>query len=137
MLSGTTVAQLLVRFAGIVLIILGVFFWAGSALSLVPLHMTLGFILVIGLWTLAGLGAAAKVSPGLLAGAALWGFVVIGFGMTQRQLMPGAGHWVIQVLHLVVGMAAMGMSEAIAKRIRASRIASSAGMTTGRPRPAH
>jgi hypothetical protein len=38
--------------------------------------------------------------------------------MTQAQIMPGANHGAIQVIHVVVGLAAMGLSEAVAKRMR-------------------
>jgi hypothetical protein len=32
--------------------------------------------------------------------------------------MPGNGHWVVQVVHLVLGMAAIASGEAIAGRVR-------------------
>jgi hypothetical protein len=38
--------------------------------------------------------------------------------MTQAQLMPGANHAAIQVVHVLTGLIAMGMSEALGKRLR-------------------
>ncbi|MCL4301796.1 MAG: hypothetical protein KJ077_39240 [Anaerolineae bacterium] len=36
-------------------------------------------------------------------------------GLTQAQLWPGAFHWVIQLIHLVVGLAAMGLGDRLAQ----------------------
>jgi hypothetical protein len=35
--------------------------------------------------------------------------------------MPGSAHWVIRLLHLLVGLAAMGLGERLGERIRAER----------------
>jgi hypothetical protein len=43
--------------------------------------------------------------------------------MTQAGLLPGSSHWVIQVVHLLIGMAAVGSGEAIGGRLRRSRLA--------------
>ena len=121
MLGTTTVAQMLVRICGLLLIILGIFFWTGHALSLIPIHMLLGLVLVISLWVLAGIGARAKVGGGFVALVALWGIIVLALGMTQTRLMPGSAHWVIRVLHLLVGLAAIRLGEVLAQKIKAVR----------------
>ncbi len=118
MRTATTVAQMLVRASGLLLIVLGVLFWTGNALSLIPLHMLLGLVLVLSLWTLAVIAARAGVSRGLVALAIVWGLVVLALGITQTRLLPGSAHWVIQVLHLLVGLGAMGQAEGLAARIR-------------------
>src|SRR5690348_6216321 len=121
-MKGTTVvAQMLVRISGLILIVLGVLFWTGSALSLIPLHMLLGLVLVLALWVLAGVAARAGVSAGFVALAIVWGLIVLALGMAQTKLMPGSAHWVIRVLHLLVGLAAMGLAERLAARIRGGR----------------
>ena len=45
---------------------------------------------------------------------------------TQDSLLPGPNHWIIQILHLLLGMAAVGMGEAIGGRMRRARMARSA-----------
>jgi hypothetical protein len=40
------------------------------------------------------------------------------FGLVQAGLVPGKLHIVIEVLHLVVGLAAVGLVEALAVRSR-------------------
>ena len=59
MKTATTVAQMLVRAAGLVLIVLGLLFWTGNALTLIPIHMLVGVALVILLWVLAGIALPA------------------------------------------------------------------------------
>jgi hypothetical protein len=118
MRRATTTAQMLVRATGVVQLVLGGLFWTGNALDLVPLHQTVGFLLVFGLWTLAALAARAGVRPPLVALAAVWGLIVPILGLTQTRLLVGSAHWLIEVLHLLVGVGAIGMAEGLAARIK-------------------
>jgi hypothetical protein len=79
--------------------------------------MLIGFTLVLTLWVLAMLAARAGVNPGLVAFALLWGALVLALGLTQQRLLPGDSHWVIQVVHLIVGLIAIGQGEGLATRI--------------------
>jgi hypothetical protein len=115
MKTAITTCQMLIRVTGLLQILLGVTFWTGNALNLIPVHMFIGLVLVLSLWILAVLAARTGVKPGLVALAAVWGAIVLALGVTQTQLLPGAAHWVIQVLHLVVGLAAMGLGERLAR----------------------
>ncbi len=118
MKTATTVFQMLVRLLGLILIVLGTLFWTGRALALVPVHMTIGLVLVLSLWGLASLAARAGVDPGLVGLAILWGFLLPALGMTQTRLLSGGAHWLIQVLHLLVGLIAIGLAESLATRIK-------------------
>jgi hypothetical protein len=119
MKGATTVSQGIVRLFGVIQIVSGLLFWTGNALALVPLHMLSGLLVVIGLWVLSGIGARAGVGPARLAVAVLWGLFVAVFGLVQTAILPGDLHWIIQVLHLLVGLAAMGQAETIGARIKA------------------
>ncbi|MGH2366880.1 MAG: hypothetical protein ACRDI2_01660 [Chloroflexota bacterium] len=121
MLTATTALLMLVRLTGAILIVLGLLFWTGNALTLIPVHMLLGLLLVLLLWVLTFLAARAGLGVGLVALAALWGFVVIALGMTQTQLLPGDAHWVIQVLHLLVGLVALGLADRLARGIKEAK----------------
>jgi hypothetical protein len=118
MRRATTAVQMLVRAAFVVQLVLGVLFWTGRALDWVPLHQTIGFVLVFGLWTQAALAARAGVRAPLVALAAVWGLVVPVLGLTQTRLLVGSAHWLIEVLHLLVGVAAVGMAEGLAARVK-------------------
>lgn len=113
-----TVAQWLVRVTGLIQIVLGLLFWTGNQLTLVPVHMLVGLILVLSLWTVAFVAARSGVQPGFVAVAFLWGLVVPILGVEQTQILVGGGHWLVQVLHLLVGLVAIGMAEGLGRRIR-------------------
>ncbi|MEO9115434.1 MAG: hypothetical protein ABI311_04670 [Gemmatimonadaceae bacterium] len=116
----TTIAQMVVRLFGVILIVLGGLFWSGSALQLVNTHMLLGVVFVLALWVLSGIGAATRQSGSLVATGFIWGVIVLALGMVQKSLMPGAAHWVIQVLHLLIGLIAMIIGERLAAGIKRS-----------------
>jgi len=90
-------------------LVMGVVFWTGHALSLTQLHMMLGSAFVLALWTTTALAARAGAPIAPVITSFVLGLIVAVLGMTQRQLMPGPGHWVIRVLHLLLGFAAMAV----------------------------
>ncbi len=120
MKTATVIVQSAVRLLGLVLIVLGFLFWSRTALSFIPLHMRLGETLAALLWMLAVLGIRAKVPPGLIAAAILWGLVVVGFGMTMGGFLPGRAHEIVRVAHFLIGLGAIGFSESLAARIKRS-----------------
>lgn len=112
---------MVVRLFGVILLVLGGLFWSGNALQLVGTHMLIGVLFVLALWTLSGVAAAAHQSGGLVASGFIWGIVVLALGMVQKSLMPGSAHWVIRVLHLLIGLIAMGLGERLAAGIKRSQ----------------
>lgn len=121
MKTTVTILRILVRIIGPILILLGVLFWTGNADALIPLHMLLGITLVLLLWTLAVLGAIVRVKPSVVALALVWGLIVPLLGLSQVRLLPGSPHWIIQVLHLLVGLVAIGLADTLA-RLTKSRL---------------
>jgi hypothetical protein len=116
------IAGMTVRITGAFQVLLGIVFWTGSTLALIPVHMAVGALFVVSLWVLAlraGLGGAGW---GLAGFVLLWGAGVLAFGMTQAQILPGPYHWAIRILHLVVGIVAMGLADRLGRRLRAVRV---------------
>jgi hypothetical protein len=113
-----TVAQMVVRVTFVIQILLGLAFWTGHLDGLAPVHIAAGIILVLGLWVLAAVGARSGAPLGLVIVAAVWGGVVIVFGLNHDRLLAGNGHWVIQVIHLLIGLVAVGQAEGLGWRIR-------------------
>jgi len=114
---------MIVRATGLLQIILGLIFWTGNLLNLVSLHMLIGLILVLALWVLAVLAGLSGVNWGFVILAIVWGLIVPVLGVTQTQLMPGGAHWVIQLLHLLVGLGAIGLSERLARMSKQNLVA--------------
>jgi hypothetical protein len=107
-------ARMTVRVVGIAMLILGAVIWTGTADGLVPIHMLLGIVLVLALWAVAVLALQAGARPALPAITIAWGVLVAGFGMTHAQiLLDDRLHVVIQVAHLVLGLVAIGLAEAL------------------------
>ena len=78
-------------------------------------------ILVGGLWTLAVLGLRAGTGPALPAVAVGWGILTVLFGLNQATILPGDPHVVVEVGHLLVGLVAIGIGEALGARMGRAR----------------
>ncbi len=118
MKSVTLILQNCGRLLGLVLLILGFLFWSRHAYNLVPLHTGLAVVFVLILWTLSFLGLRARLSPGLVAVAFVWGFVVLLFGGSMGRLLPGRAHELIRVLHFLIALTAIGLLETLGGRIK-------------------
>jgi len=108
--------QLTIRIAGGLQLILGVLIWTGRLEVMLFLHILIGVILVIGLWVLAWLANRAGVTPNWVGLLIFWGLVMILIGLTQAMLFTGSTHWIIQVVHLLVGLAGVGLAEMLVRR---------------------
>ena len=125
-----TIVQAIMGLCGIVQIALGILFWTGNALDFVNLHMLLGLTIVLLLWVQAALGLRAGAPLGLVGVAALWGLLVPAVGMTQTQILPGSLHWLVQVLHLLLGLVALGLGDTLARRTKAAHPSRTAEATS-------
>ena len=113
-----TIAQMTIRVSGLLVILLGLAIWTGRADQVVPIHELLGFVLVLALWTLSFFAARAGVPMRWVVLAVAWGLAAPILGLTQQNLVTGDWHWTIQVLHLLIGVGAMGQGENLAARMR-------------------
>jgi hypothetical protein len=118
MKTTVSVTQMLIRLCGVILLVLGILFWTGNAIALVPIHMLIGSVLVISLWVLAFTASRAGAPTGRVVLAFTWGLLVVIVGMTQGGLLPGPAHWVVQVIHLLLGIGAIGQAEGLAANIK-------------------
>ena len=117
-MSLVQVTRIVARVIAVVQVALGIFVWTGSGDSLIPLHIAVGSLLVIDLWVAIALGLRSGAPLGLAVLALVWSVGMPAFGLVQASLLQGDIHVVIQVLHLVVGLAAVGLVEALARRSR-------------------
>jgi hypothetical protein len=113
-----TIALMTVRVSGLLLILLGLAIWTGRAEQVVPIHELLGFVLVLALWTLSFFAARAGVPMRWVVLAVGWGLAAPILGLTQQNLVTGDWHWTIQVLHLLIGVGAIGQGENLAAQMR-------------------
>jgi hypothetical protein len=73
---------------------------------------------VLALWGLAWQAGRAGVVAGFVGFVYFWGFVVLALGLTQAKLVPGGAHWIVQLLHLLAGLLAIGQGEGLYYRAR-------------------
>ncbi len=118
MKSSATVANWTIRVSGLLLILLGIGIWTGRADQVIPIHEVLGFVLVLSLWTMSYLAARAGVATRWVVLAVAWGLVAPVLGLTQQNLVTGDWHWTIQILHLLIGVGAIGQGENLARLMR-------------------
>jgi hypothetical protein len=120
MKSPATIVQMLIRLLGVIVLVLGIVLWTGhGGTELEKGHQTLAILLVIALWVLAALAFKAGVKVPLVAVAVAWGFIAPILGFAQKNILTGSGHWVIQVLHLLVGLGVIGLGESLGANIKA------------------
>lgn len=118
MKNPSTIVQMLIRGLGVVVLILGIVLWSGhGGTELRKGHQALGIILVLLLWTLAALAAKVGVRTPLVIVALAWGLLAPVVGLAQKNLMVGSSHWVIQVVHLLIGLGVIGLGESLGANI--------------------
>ena len=105
------------RLVGVIALILGIILWIGSP-SVLKIHILTGFIMSIAMLLIGLVGFFARVKPALPIIALAWAPLLPYVGFAQLKLFPGASHVVIQVIHLLIGICAIGIAEALAAKIK-------------------
>jgi hypothetical protein len=106
------------RLLGVVQILGGLAIWVWMRPWAVQAHMAIGSLFVLVMWIVGVIALFALSARGLALFTLLWGALVLWLGMAQVSLLPGTAHWVIRVLHLLVGLAALGLLERLGKALR-------------------
>ena len=113
------ISIMVLRLAVLLALILGILFWTGNALNLTFIHMILGFIVVISLWAIGLAQGFIKGGSFALALATfVVGLLVAIVGLYQTGWLTGSTHWIIQVIHLLLGLSAIGLGEMITARTK-------------------
>ena len=115
--SFTRVLLLILRIAFLAALALGLALWAGHGYQYLKLHMWIGFAITFDLLLLAIAGFLARLTPALPLITVLWAALLPFVGIWQMRAVPGSNHWMVQVLHLIIALGAIGLGEAISKRI--------------------
>jgi len=115
---------MVMRLCVLIALILGILFWTRKVVAaghLLELHMGLGILVAL---SLAILGYFIATVKGRNIGLAVGAFVLaicmvaLGFGQQQPILAGLSFHWIIQIVHLLLGLLAIGMGEMIAGRYK-------------------
>lgn len=117
------VSTIVLRICYVVQIVLGIVLWTNNGENLRGFHMLLGIVIVLGLWATGIALMMRGGSPVLAAALIIYGIVVVYVGLNQEQWLPGTSHWIIQVLHLLLGLGTMALTETTRRRIRLGGVA--------------
>lgn len=117
MRATATISIWIVRVAGTLQLLLGALLWTGHAYSFLPLHIVSGVVIVLTLWTVAALALVVRTHRRLALFGLLWGLALPAFGMLQATMLVGSMHWIIRVIHLLMGLAAMALAGTLGQAI--------------------
>lgn len=117
----TSVLRWVVRLTGLLQLAIGLALWSGNLLQYLQFHLLDGYIFTLAFLAIVGLAAFARVGMGLVLVGLVWVVVVPVLGMTQTQILPGDFHWIVRVVHLLVGVGAMGFADRLAGAVLARR----------------
>ena len=120
------ISQMVLRAAFLLALILGIVFWINPSLpdksqGIQGIHMLLGITVVLSLWFI-GLaqGRLKGGSFGLALGTFIVGLAVVIVGLWQTSWKSPAGNSptdeLINIIHLLLGLTAVGFGEMIAAR---------------------
>jgi hypothetical protein len=119
-MSLNRILLMLMRIGAGVQVVVGLGLWTGRWYSLVSMHRTAGVLYVVLLWVLAIIALVQRRSVRVATFGILWGFVIVALGFAQQGILIGDLHWIVRLVHLIVGLAAMPIAERLAPRMRAT-----------------
>ncbi len=111
------ILQIIVGIAGLCALVLGLVIWIAN-IDLTDIHMLFGLLVTLGLLAMS---IIALTAPGLR----IWGMVgivyaiiLLIFGEAQSNMLAGNLHWLIQVLHTLIGIGAIVLTGFLGARYR-------------------
>src|SRR5581483_5368179 len=124
----TRTIQIIAGVAGLGALTLGLLFWIAN-IDLLNIHMLLGLIVALSLLVMSIIAVSTS-------GMRIWGIVGILyavivpiFGLRQATLLIGDLHWIIQVLHMLVGIGAIVLTGIMGTRYLARKQAKASPIT--------
>ena len=106
----------IIRLVGLAALVLGIVLWTGNGYAYLRLHMWLGFVITFVLLLLVVISLVSRIGPVLPLLALVWAVVLPVVGIAQLRIVLGPNHWVIQVVHLILGLGAIGFAETLGAR---------------------
>ena len=105
------------RIAGLGALGLGATFWFAPGVAPLSLHMILGGIVAIVLAILAGWALIHRVRVPAAIVALVWAAAVIYVGTVQDWWVGAGSHLIIEIVHPLLGIGAIGLAEMLAAAI--------------------
>jgi len=97
---------------------MGILIWMGKGTNEIMLHMAFGLVFVVLAVCFAVMAKANGAPQSATWVAIIWAIVTVGVGMEQARVLVGPNHWLIQVIHFVLGLGMAGQVERLAKAVK-------------------
>lgn len=110
------ILQTVVGLAGLTALGLGLLIWLAGFDALISIHMLFGLTVAIGLLVMSSIAVATRGLRAWGIAGIIYAIIVPIFGITQFQLLIGDLHWLIQTLHLLVGIGAVVLTGILGAR---------------------
>ena len=107
----------ILRIAGSVALVLGLLIWTFQ-LDIVSLHMLFGLLVALALLVISILSALTRPLRVLGIVGIVYAFVLPLLGLNQETLLVGSLHWIIEIVHLIVGIGALALGGVMSTRYR-------------------
>lgn len=112
------ILQMIIRILWVANLVLGILFWTGNASGLVMLHETLGLVIAVCLLILSVLAMGRARAFGLGAAGVIVAVLLPVVGMGQVDVLAGSTHFVVEIVHVLVAVAAIALAEMLGLRCR-------------------
>lgn len=122
--------QIIVGMAGLGALTLGLLFWIAT-IELISIHMLFGLIVALSLLIISLVAIFNRdIRIWGIAGI-IYALLLPVFGLTQSSILTGNLHWIIQALHMLVGLGAVFLAGTISARyarIKSTNAINAAGL---------
>jgi len=115
-----TIFDWILRIAGTVALVLGLLIWT-LQLNSINIHMLFGLLVTISLLVISFLAVFSRGLRVLGSIGIVYAFILPLLGLNQDTLLIGNLHWLIQIMHMLVGIGALAYAGIISTRYRRLR----------------
>jgi hypothetical protein len=113
-----TIFDWILRIAGSVALVLGLLIWAFQLDNITNIHMLFGLLVTLALLVISLLAAFTRGLRLLGIIGIVYAFILPLLGVNQETLLIGNLHWLIQVIHMLVGVGSLALAGVISVRYR-------------------
>src|SRR4051812_31462838 len=117
MKGGVWLLKAAMRVLAALLLLIGTAIWLGIAPNAAAAHAALGvvFAVVIAIAVALALSLRSSTKEALAAFAVT--IVMVALGFLQARILVGHHHWIVQSVHVMVGLAAFVLGTRVVKRL--------------------
>jgi hypothetical protein len=114
----TRIIQIISGIAGLGALTLGLLFWIAN-INLISIHMLLGLLVALTLLIVSIMAVSTRDMRTWGIVGIVYALIVPVFGLTQSSILVGNLHWLIQTVHMLVGIGAVALAGVMSVRYAA------------------